>query len=252
MLGYVLSREEVLAYYGGERKDVPKAIFNYGHNRRTLMVLESGGLGRNRGDGIGFKSPGEIFRIAEKGFKETTDKVPRKYPAFHATIGKFSGKDKVIGVDMVFDIDVKSDYSEAFKQGARIVEFLDSFSVPYRLKFSGGSGPHIIIPSEVFPPDLPKTLFGKLFSLIITRSKALHVDSSFNSPGHYLRVPYSLNENTGLVSLPLTREQFEEFEPAMAEVQNVRVDESWFEVPDDAQERMERFIVDLLGKEAMR
>jgi hypothetical protein len=83
--------------------------------------------------------------------------------------------------------------------------------------------------------------------MISNLSEAEHVDGSLWSSTHFLRLPYSLNENTGLASLPLTREEMESFELGMAEIQNVEVNENWFELPEDSQERMERFFVDGLG-----
>jgi hypothetical protein len=60
-------------------------------------------------------------------------------------------------------------------------------------------------------------------------------------------LPYSLNERTGLVSRPITRDEFDTFEPGMAEWQNVEVNEEWFQLPEGVQERMERFLVDMIG-----
>ena len=106
------------------------------------------------------------------------------------------------GGDLVFDIDVKGDYNEAFGEGRKILNFLDSYNAPYRIKFSGGSGPHIVIPYEAFPSGLSSRRFDRvhklLFQIISSRSRAGHIDGSFSSFGHYLRMPYSLNENTAL------------------------------------------------------
>ena len=150
---------------------------------------------------------------------------------------------------MVFDIDVKTNYRESFGQGARVVDFLDRYDVPYRIKFSGNTSPHIIIPCEVFPQPFPAEQFKRLFGIVQEKSGAKDLDTSFSGPSsHFLRMPYSLNERTGLVSLPLMRDEFDVFEPSMAELQNVdEIKAEWFALPEDAQERMERFLADILA-----
>lgn len=254
MLGYVLSYEDILAYYGEEREDVAEAIFRYGQDRDTVLVLDSATLSRGHGDGPGFNSPEQITEIARESLSEFDERIPRKYPAFHGTVcrytnaGFFKRDRRQIGTDMVFDIDIKTNYRETFRHAARIVNFLDRYDVPYRIKFSGNTSPHIILPCETFPQPFPKKEFQRLFKTIQEKSGAHDVDDSFcSSSGHFLRLPYSLNEHTGLVSLPLTREQFDVFEPGIAECGNVQVDDGWFQLPENAHERMERFLVDMLG-----
>ncbi len=45
-LGYVLRKEEVLAYYGQERTDIAEALFRYGADRQVTMTTDPGTLGR--------------------------------------------------------------------------------------------------------------------------------------------------------------------------------------------------------------
>ncbi|MCZ6677151.1 MAG: hypothetical protein O7E52_07850 [Candidatus Poribacteria bacterium] len=259
MLGYILSQEDILAYYGEQREDVAAAIFRYGQDRDTVLVMNSATLSRGHGDGPGFNSPEQITEIARESLSELEERIPRKYPAFHGTVcryanqGFFKRDRRRLGVDMVFDIDIKTNYRETFRYAARIVDFLDRHDVPYRIKFSGNTSAHIILPCEAFPQPFPKSEFQRLFKTIQEKSGVQDVDDSFSSSSaHFLRLPYSLNENTGLVSLPLTREEFDGFEPGRAEWQNVEVNDAWFRLPEDAQERMERFLVDTLGFSADR
>lgn len=254
MLGYILSVEDVLDYYGGRWEDIPEAIFKYGADRETVMVLKTGVLSRGGGDGPGFKSPEDILDISQMALDGQEGQVLRNYPAFHGTVGRYEfSKDllrrrrTLVGSDMVFDIDVKTNYKEAFKNGAKIVDFLDRYDVSYRIKFSGGTGPHIILPYEIFPKPFSRERLKQVSNLIIEASRAQHVDGTLWPPGHFLRLPYSLNENTGLVSLPLSRDQFESFEPSIAEMQNVEVNESWFQLSEDAPDRFERFLTDAFG-----
>ena len=254
MLGYALSQEDILTYYGQEEEKIADAIFRYGQDRDTVFVLNSGTLSRGHGDGPGFSTPEQIVEMVHESLSGLGGRVPRQYPAFHGTVsryandGFFNRARRRIGADVVFDIDIKTSYRETFRHAARIVDFLDRHDVPYRLKFSGNTSPHIILPCEAFPKSLPKLEFQRLFKTIQEKSGAQHIDESFcASAGHFLRLPYSLNENTGLVSMPLTREQFDVFEPGLAEWENVKIDHAWFQLPEDARERMGRFLTDMLG-----
>lgn len=246
-LGYAPRASEVIAYYGAERKDIAEVLYRYGLGRMVIMTNNPGILGGSRGQ-LGFGSPEKILEMAKKGLDNSP--IPRHYPAFHGTIGKFGGLigKSLKGADLVIDIDVKNDYKEAFKDGKRVIDFLDFHNIPYRIKFSGGTGPHIIIPFEAFPEHLhgdnfPKT-HSMLFRMIISGSKARHIDLSFNSFNHFYRLPYSLNENTGLVSVPIRREHYDDFVPSMAEMRNVEIDESWFKKPDESSKQaLEEFIL---------
>jgi hypothetical protein len=221
------------------------------------MTTEPGTLGGGGGQN-GFRSPDEILSQAQEALEGMEGTVPRRYPAFHGTLARLPTDRRFMrrgqkGADLVMDIDVKGDYKEAFRDGRKILDFLDSYNAPYRVKFSGGSGPHIIIPYEAFPESLSGGRFDRahklLFQIVTSRSRASHVDGSFTSTGHFYRMPYSLNEITGLVSLPLTREQYDDFTPSMAEVHNVQVNDNWFKEPDEeAREALMGIIHDNTGR----
>lgn len=246
-LGYAPRAIDVIAYYGAERKDIAQVLFKYGIERRVIMTNNPGVLGGSKGQ-LGFSSPEQILEMAKKGLDNSP--MPRHYPAFHGTIGKFGGLigRALKGADVVIDIDVKDNYKEAFKDGKRVINFLDFHNIPYRIKFSGGTGPHIIIPFEAFPEHLCGDDFSRihhmLFKLIVSGSGARNVDLSFKSFNHFYRLPYSLNEYTGLVSVPIRREQYDDFTPSMAEIKNIEVDESWFnQLEESSKQSLEEFIL---------
>ncbi|MFC1719150.1 hypothetical protein ACFL6S_36195, partial [Candidatus Poribacteria bacterium] len=58
-LGYVLRKEEVLAYYGMERQDVAEALHRYGGDRKVTMTTDPGTLGGDGGQS-GFRDTDEI------------------------------------------------------------------------------------------------------------------------------------------------------------------------------------------------
>jgi hypothetical protein len=254
-LGYAPKIGEVLAYYGLEREDVATAIFKYGSERRVTVTNEPASLGGTKGQ-QGFSDPSDLVLMAKKLLEGNDNTVPKKYPGFHGTIAKYA-KDfntkSQKGADVVIDIDVKDNFREAFKQGRKILNFLDYYNVPFRMKFSGGSGPHFIIPYEWFPKSLLNGNFSKthqlVFQTIVSRSRAGNVDGSFMSQGHFYRMPYSLNEHTGLVSLPLTKEQYDDFTLSMAQIWNTQVNETWFQEPDESsKEALNDMIRDIHGK----
>ena len=253
-LGYTLRAGEVLAYYGLERKDVAEAIFKYGRDRKIIVTDNPGVLGGGRGQ-AGFQSPDDIPMLAQKALENQKDAILRRYPGFHGTLAKYYGNIRKAqkGADLVIDIDVKQNFREAFKSGRKVLDFLDFYNVPYRIKFSGGSGPHIVIPYEAFPESLSGDRFDRAYKLafqtIMSRSRAGNIDGSFASTSHFCRIPYSLNENTGLVSLPIRREQYDDFTPSMAELWNVQVDEDWFREPDEeAKEALIEMLRDAVGR----
>lgn len=261
-LGYVLDTRGVIEYYT-ERPDVQRALLAQGCGRKTVVGTDPGIFAQARRHQL-LTRPEQIAELVKRALNGSPSPIPRKYPAFHASITRTSadgrqrraasadpfnpfGSDNPFleynldpaagdctGTDFVIDIDIKSDRQEAFRQGRKVLSLLDDFGVAYRIKFSGNAGPHIIIPAELFPPDLAgrhfRSVAPRLMSFITSRSRATNVDGSFTSPGHFLRMAYSLNENTGLVSVPIPREQYDEFSLGMAEAQNVVVRDDWLDV----------------------
>ena len=50
----------------------------------------------------------------------------------------------------------------------------------------------------------------------------LEIDSVAITPRHLIRMPYSINEKKGRVSLPISPEMIEDFEPDMAKPENIK------------------------------
>ena len=67
---------------------------------------------------------------------------------------------------------------------------------------------------------------------------------SAHRPGGILRVAYSLNENTGLVSLPIPPGGLDDFRPWEASIYCVKADRPWFGdgILEDAKSNTERFL----------
>lgn len=63
----------------------------------------------------------------------------------------------------------------------------------------------------------------------------LEIDTILISSRHMIRIPYSLNEKTNLVSLPLKLNQIKDFKPLQAKMKNVEVENSFFEFKEYVQ-----------------
>jgi hypothetical protein len=111
-LGYAPKIGDVLAYYGGKKKNIAQTIFNYGKDRKVIVTNDPESLGGGGGQ-HGIQSPDDIIVLAKGLIDGNENTVPRKYPAFHGTIARYSkglfGKAHR-GVDVVIDIDVKDNF----------------------------------------------------------------------------------------------------------------------------------------------
>jgi len=250
-LGYALTASQVVQYYA-EREDVQRALLAYGVGRRAVVGTDPGVFGRHDLQ-ASLTSPAQIAAWAKSALDGRISAVPRKYPAFHATITRSAANadPSLCGTDLVIEVDVKPNHKDAFRQGRKVLDLLDSYGVPYRVKFSGNSSPHIILPAELFPPDIRGHRFGgaarKMLDFIAARSGAAGIDASFASPDHFLRMPYSLNEHTGLVSVPIPKDQYNDFRLEMAEAHNVVVDDSWMDVSNEPRDGVKAFLAAALA-----
>ncbi len=124
----------------------------------------------------------------------------------------------------VFEADLPM-WRAAFQDVGTLVTLMDRYDVRYRHKFSGHRSLHIVIPGDIVPPEYR----GKA-----TRKLSSHLLKWSGSQAHHLpkitRMPYSLNEDTGLVCLPIERGTLARFRPWQANVHQVEIQtEAWYE-----------------------
>ena len=170
------------------------------------------------------------------------------YPSFHQSIGKWLDQaeqaiheadesSKSWKQDCIFETDLPT-WRESFRDVYAIIDRMDHYGVRYQHKFSGHRSLHIHIPAEV----LPKGSRGKGSQELVNR-----LGGWSGTQAHRLnkitRMPYSLNEDTGLVCLPIERGALPHFRPWQANVHLVEIRDIWREdITEDAQAKMQAFL----------
>ncbi|MBN2389680.1 MAG: HEAT repeat domain-containing protein [Anaerolineae bacterium] len=153
------------------------------------------------------------------------DQRPEYYPSFHQSVAHRSvGLRKNDQRDCVFETDLPT-WRDSFRDVGAAVTLMEQYNVRYRHKFSGHRSLHIVIPADI----VPQGYRGKS-----TQKLANHIISWGGAHAHPLpqitRMPYSLNEDTGLVCLPIARGELAAFRPWMANPHLVEIcDDTWYE-----------------------
>ena len=133
-------------------------------------------------------------------------------------------KSQFISMDFAFDIDNK-DIHKAWLDAGIIKDYFDKNNIPYTLAFSGSKGFHIEIPQEnitgIKDTDEWVLAYQSLVNLIKRRLKVKFLDASITDAKRIFKVKYSLDVKSGLVCLPLTDEQFNDFSTDICLPENV-------------------------------
>jgi len=169
------------------------------------------------------------------------------------------------GWDLLIDIDSAIGMEGAKIAAMAVCEFLEEYQVSkYGIKFSGSRGFHICVPWNAFPkeidykptelqyPEMPRIIINYMRERIKKKllnelqkdvpdeqnkiSEAVKKNDPYDlidienswGPRHLFRAPYSFNEKTWFVSLPLTLEELKKFTVSMANLQNVKVEKNFF------------------------
>ncbi|MBD3182158.1 hypothetical protein GF312_07695 [Candidatus Poribacteria bacterium] len=234
--------DTIVSYYS--RKDIQQAMFDYAKGRKLSIVRTF----QPMFNGSQLRKPEDILPIMIFYSQER-----RYWPSMHGTVSRY---DSVIGsvCDLILEVDFKKSRTTSFNLARPIVNMLSDLGVEFRIKFSGHASPHIIIPAEVFPPEWRRPgkyrgLYGKMLDFFKGKLKQPKtLDRSFRNPRHFLRMPYSLNESTGLVSLPLDIEQYSRFSWEMARPEFAQVKDNWWPVYDDSCDGMRELIEIVIGQ----
>ena len=122
----------------------------------------------------------------------------------------------------------------------------EDFDVCYRIKYSGVRSLHLMIPFEAFPEEFEGKSIVPQHDRIFAKVKAYfgkHCGMKRIDSPKFLRLAYSLNEDNGLVSLPLVSGELRAFRPWQTHIHNVTVDKMWHsDVPTLAVQNTQRFL----------
>ena len=163
-----------------------------------------------------------------------------EYISFHFPTTVASG-----GFDVTFEADMQG-WRRAFEDLVGVVRTLDKFGVCYRMKYSGVRSLHFMIPFEALPKEFNgkpvssqradiQNRLGDYFRKHCGMQKAYSLS--------VMRLGYSLNEDNGLVSLPITSDELNDFRPWEMHIHNVSISKPWHgDIPADASRNMLEFL----------
>ena len=171
------------------------------------------------------------------------------YLSFHsANTTTDKASTKVIGFDLVYEVDQEG-WRRSFDMLIGVIEVLSHFDVCYRLKYSGVRSLHLMVPFEAFPRSFrgkpilsrQKEIGSRILSYFRRHCGVKHIDQPT-----VLRLAYMLNEDNGLVNLPIKPEELPLFRPWEAHLHNVTnraIEQPWHgDVPADASRKTLRFL----------
>ncbi|MBI2583602.1 MAG: hypothetical protein HYW25_02955 [Candidatus Aenigmarchaeota archaeon] len=251
-------------YYS--RKDVAEVICAAARGREAVGAYH--GRGYDSRPNI-IQYPSDVTQLARKGISSFHISVEKWQNAMQLSAERDYSQLRT-GWDLLIDIDSNAGM-EAAKIAALVVcDFLDKNGVRgYGIKFSGSRGFHICIPWNAFPEevdfkplakDYPETariiigymkdrikdtlmrallekMPGRLLGDAITARdpyKAVEIEKDWG-PRHLFRAPYSLNEKTWYVSVPLIMQELKSFHVSMANTLTVNADRKFFPENADAE-----------------
>lgn len=134
----------------------------------------------------------------------------------------------IFGQDFILDFDnelkgVKVPLIDCYQEANKLVTFFEEQNIPFSVNFSGKKGFHVRIPFELIKSsfDIKKKLevkqvlkYEAMYLRVAKRIKEMFslncLDTSTLYRRQPVKIPYSIH-NTGLVALPLTKEEFLDF-----------------------------------------
>jgi len=234
--------ERIKSYYS--RSDIQLAMYSYAKGRKISVLKNFHPMF----SGSTLRKPEDILPIMMFYSRE----LPL-WSSMHGTVSRYDDDGNSL-CDLVVEVDYKKSRVKCFNLTRPLIKLFQSLELEFRIKYSGNASPHVIIPGESFPENWRRGancryLYAKLFDFFSTQIKEPRfVDRSFRNSNHFLRLAYSLNENTGLASVPIEIEEYDRFSWQSAYPESVIVLENWWNVPDDAQKRTTSLIEFVLGE----
>lgn len=161
-------------------------------------------------------------------------------------------EDTLVGYDFVIEKDGRI-WQECFEAMLPVLDVLEHHGVYYWLKYTGHHSLHVILPAEVFPASIRgvslagrhRALHHRLMVFLNKRARQHYNDHDRHClPG--TNMPYSVNEDTGLVNYPLLREELAGFRPWRASTHLAQVRDLWRKVPPEARGSGEALLLEAL------
>lgn len=239
---YSLRIDRIRSYYS--RKDVQDAMFGYSKGRKISVLkyfhpMFAGSQLRQAEDIL----PMMMFYSQESSL----------WPSMHGTVSRYDDNGRLV-CDLVVEIDCKKSRTRCFNLTRPLIKLFTELELEFLIKYSGNASPHVIIPGEVFPERWRRggncrRLYNDLLNFFKKQIREPNLlDRSFGNSNHFLRMLYSLNENTGLASIPIRIEDFDRFSWQDAYPEQVSVIDDWWEISDDASEKTEALISFVMGE----
>jgi len=229
----------LIAYYSN--KEVQRILLEKSKNREiTAQFNESFG---KRPDMLQFEN--DISEMVKKG--ATSFHMSEEHWSNPLLLKPGMSKRELdelrIGWDLILDIDGPIELSKI--TAYLLLEALEFNDVKsYTIKFSGNKGFHIAIPFKAFPKKInnikTKDLFPEGPRIIIAYLKEIikkelseriknkepfslvDIDTILISNRHMFRAPYSYHEKSGLISIPIKKEDILNFNKESAKPENVK------------------------------
>jgi HEAT repeat protein len=210
---------EIEEYY--TRDDILEYIFDASCVRNVVLSFKDEPSIHNEGQTspITVKNSDELREYLLQSFSQHLpensnpyDMPLRAYPSFHF-ITRSSGNEPW---DFVMEADCHG-WRRSFVDVRGAVEILHDYDVPFMVKFSGHRSLHLIIPHEAYPEEFDgkpiNSVWKKLEGSMRPFFSKKALVKQAHGTGGILRLPYSLNENSGMVSLPIPYDELDTFRP---------------------------------------
>ncbi len=278
----MITRKEIHDYYS--REDIASQLVKNAANREVAGAFYDGQYD-SRPNILQFHS--DVVQMVRKGVTSFHYSVEHwKSPMAVHTERDYSKLRT--GWDIIIDIDSKLGIEESQSAALIAIELLEKYGIRNAgIKFSGRRGFHICLPWIMFPqevnykplaqlyPKVPQAIISfirdrikeKLMKELLKGKSAKELIQALEEPPselspyffveieknwgarHMFRAPYSLNEKTWLVSLPINAKQLGNFSLESADIKNIETNTDFFKGEDNEAESL---LIDAVDWQALQ
>ena len=248
-----MNRQEALKYYS--RGDITNELIRNAKGREVAGCFADGSYDSRPNI---LQYPNDIVQMVRKGVTSFHYSAERWKNPMAIASGNYDSLR--IGWDLILDLDSKIGMDGSRIAAETILDFFGKYGIKNAgIKFSGSRGFHLCLPWEMFPrdeelvkryPEIPQALIGfiknsiaeELMKRLVREKSAKELISVIELPElnpfyfvgiekwgsrHMFRAPYSLNEKTWLVSLPISHAQLRDFSTEIANPEKIKIKEAF-------------------------